>query len=197
MDWTDYLQASKDKPLHLLWREVEPYLEEGQVALELGCGAGAGVEFLASKGLQIIAVDQEPEALELTKARLKPNHEVHLVRAQFQDLGLDANSLDIIYAGFSLFFLRAWEFGQVWQRLLKALKEGGIFAGQLLGVNDDWAERGYTVHTLNEVQSLLHPFEILYFEEAERDGKTMVGTEKHWHVFHIVARKRAVEGSDA
>ena len=114
-----------------------------------------------------------------------------LLNEIIQDLGLDPESLDLVFAGFSLFFLRFWEFGQVWQRILQALKPGGIFAGQLLGVKDDWAERGYTVHTLEEVQSLLHPFEVLYFEEAERDGETLLREPKHWHVFHVVGRKIA------
>jgi tellurite methyltransferase len=77
----------------------------------------------------------------------------------------------------------------VWQRLVNALRSDGIFAGQLLGVNDDWTARGYTAHTRTEVQSLLHPFEILHMEEAERDGETALREPKHWHIFHIVARK--------
>lgn len=188
-DWSAYFKATVAKPLHPFWEHVDPHLKPGQVALELGCGAGTGVLHLVEKGLKVLAVDQEPEALEITKSRLPEGAEVHLIKAQFQDLGLDAESLDVVVAQFTLFFLRSWEFGQVWQRLLKALKPGGIFAGQLLGVNDDWADRGYTVYTLAEAQSLLHPFEVLYFEEAERDGETSLGEPKHWHVFHVVARK--------
>jgi SAM-dependent methyltransferase len=188
-NWSEYLKASLEKPLHPIWEHVDPLLKPGQVALELGCGAGSGVLHLLDKGLKVLAVDQEPEALEITRFRLPEGAEVHLVKAQFQDLGLDPESLDLVFAGFSLFFLRFWEFGQVWQRVLSALKPGGIFAGQLLGVKDDWAERGYTVHTLEEVQSLLHPFEVLYFEEAERDGETLLREPKHWHVFHVVGRK--------
>ena len=188
-NWSDYYAATLDKPLHPIWEHIDPHLKAGQVALELGCGVGHGVLHLVEKGLKVIAVDQEPEALEKTKERLPQQAEVHLLKAQFQDLGLDPDSLDLIVAGFSLFFLRTWEFGRVWQRLVRALRPGGIFAGQLLGVNDDWAERGYTVHTRSEIESLLHPFEILYLEEAERDGETAMREPKHWHVFHVVARK--------
>jgi SAM-dependent methyltransferase len=192
LDWSAFLQASAKCPIHPLWEFIDPELREGQIALELGCGAGAGVEHLVGQGLKVIAVDQEPEALAMTRERVNDHPDVHLVRAQFQDLGLDAESLDVIIAGFSIFFLRSWEFGQVWQRLLKALRPGGIFAGQLLGVNDDWRDEGVTTHTLAEVQSLLHPFDVIHLEEVERDGRTITGQNKHWHIFHLVARKREV-----
>ena|SRR5579862_926507 len=188
-DWSAYLAASVEKPLHPLWEQIDPLLKPGQVALDLGCGAGGGTLHMLELGLKVIAVDQEPEALEITRGRLPEGAKAHLVRSQFQDLGFDAESLDVVVAFFSLFFVRPWEFGQVWQRLLTALKPNGVFAGQILGIYDDWAERGYTVFTRAEVESLLHPFHIAYFEEAERDGETMLREPKHWHVFHVVATK--------
>lgn len=197
VNWPAYLKASRTKPLHPLWDEIDKYLPTEGVALELGCGAGAAVEHLVHKGLSVIAVDQEPDALQLTRERVGEDAPVHFVKAQFQDLGLDTNSLDVVSASFSLFFLRPWEFGQVWQRLLGSLKDQGLFAGQFLGVNDDWAARGYTVYNLNEVQAILNRFEILHLQEVEEDGTTTLGDEKHWHVFHVVARKRPAEQLDA
>ncbi len=189
-NWSSYFAASREKPLHPIWEQIDPYLQAGQVALELGCGTGAGVAHLLEKGLKVLAVDQEPEALEITRSRVPEGADVTLIKAQFQDLGLDPESLDVVVGGFSLFFLRSWEFGQVWRRLVTALKPGGIFAGQLLGPNDEWAERGYTVHARAEVEALLGTFDALYLEEVERDGETLLREPKHWHVFHVVARKR-------
>ena len=189
-NWPAFFKASLEKPLHPIWEHIDPHLQSGQVALELGCGVGAGVVHLVEKGLKVIAVDQEPEALEITRERLPEGADVHLLRAQIQDVGLEPDSFDIAVAGFSLFFLRSWEFGQVWRRTQKALKPGGIFAGQLLGVNDDWVARGYTAHTRQEVEGLLDRFEILFLEEVDRDGETILREPKHWHVFHVVARRR-------
>jgi tellurite methyltransferase len=188
-DWSAYFKATHDKPLHPIWEQIDPYLQPGSIALDLGCGTGIATAHLLEQGLKVLAVDQEPEALELTRGRIGENADATLVRAQFQDLGLEPESLDVVFAGFSLFFLREWEFGQVWKRIAAALKPGGIFAGQLLGVNDDWAERGYTVLTRDQVLDLLHRFELLHLEEAERDGETSLREPKHWHVFHVVARK--------
>jgi tellurite methyltransferase len=190
-DWSQYLKASLEKPLHPIWDHLEPYLKPGQTALELGCGAGSGVLRLVERGLRVLAVDQEPEALEITKSRLPEGADVHLLKAQFQALEFEPNSFDVIVAGFSLFFLRSWEFGRVWKQLGTALKPGGVFAGQFLGEHDDWAERGYCVHTRAEVEALLEGLELIWFEEAERDGETLLREPKHWHVFHVVALRSA------
>jgi hypothetical protein len=39
--------------------------------------------------------------------------------------------------------------------------------------------------------ALLDGLAIEMFEEEESDGVTPRGTPKHWHIFHIVARKPA------
>jgi len=43
--------------------------------------------------------------------------------------------------------------------------------------------------TRREPEDLLRPFDVGLFNEIEEDGTTVVGDPKHWHVFHIVARK--------
>lgn len=189
-DWPAYFKASLDKPLHPLWEQIDPYLAAGQTALDLGCGVGVGTAHLIEKGLRVIAVDQEAEALEITGGRLPAGADVHFVQASFQELGADEKSVDVIVAFFSLFFLSPLDFGRFWEKLTSALRPGGLFAGQLLGVHDDWANRGYTVFTASECYAVLDAFDILYFEEVDRDGETTLREPKHWHVFHVVARKR-------
>lgn len=46
-----------------------------------------------------------------------------------------------------------------------------------------------TFHTKKEAEKLLSGMEILEFTEEEKDDKPVVGDLKHWHVFHIIARK--------
>ena len=41
-----------------------------------------------------------------------------------------------------------------------------------------------------QVLSLFGDFEIIQFEENERDGKTGLGKIKHWHTFDIIAKKK-------
>lgn len=40
-----------------------------------------------------------------------------------------------------------------------------------------------------QVLSLFNDFEIIDFEEIEKDGKTGLGKIKHWHIYNIIARK--------
>lgn len=46
-----------------------------------------------------------------------------------------------------------------------------------------------THHTRAEAEKLLAPLVVERFYEEERDGTTVSGAPKHWHIFHIVARK--------
>ena len=33
-------------------------------------------------------------------------------------------------------------------------------------------------------------FEIIEFNEVEKDGKTGLGKMKHWHIFNVIAKKK-------
>ena len=41
-----------------------------------------------------------------------------------------------------------------------------------------------------EVLKLFENFDIVSFNEVERDGKTGLGKIKHWHTFEIIAKKK-------
>ena len=46
-----------------------------------------------------------------------------------------------------------------------------------------------THHTRQQAEALLSGLDLLLFEEEERDAPTALGRLKHWHVFHVVARR--------
>jgi hypothetical protein len=55
---------------------------------------------------------------------------------------------------------------------------------------DSWVGRaGITFVCRDDALGLLDGLELEMFEE-EADGVTPRGNAKHWHIFHIVARKR-------
>lgn len=41
-----------------------------------------------------------------------------------------------------------------------------------------------------QVLNLFDEFEIIYFQENEKDEKTVLGKIKHWHIFDIIAKKK-------
>ena len=68
---------------------------------------------------------------------------------------------------------------------------GGRFSGHLFGNKDSWAEDStMNFHTLSDINLLLENFEVELLSEEAHPGKTALGHEKHWHIFHIVARKK-------
>lgn len=75
---------------------------------------------------------------------------------------------------------------------MAALRVGGRFCGHIIGDRDSWTAYPHmNYRTREQVIELLAPFEIEWLEEEEHPGKTPLGVEKHWHLFHIVARKTA------
>ena len=84
----------------------------------------------------------------------------------------DLPSALLIHAGFSLPFCAPQEFPARWTRIRQALAPGGVFAGQLFGLNDTWADDpDMTFHARHQVQVLLDGLDIIRLEETERDGR--------------------------
>ncbi len=88
-------------------------------------------------------------------------------------------------------FIHRDRFSAVFSRLKNSLKPGGIFVGQFFGVNDSWntAESVMTFFTREQAHAQLAGLELLEFIEEDQDGATADGTPKHWHVYHVVARR--------
>jgi tellurite methyltransferase len=189
--WSGYLQATRDKPLHPLILQLEPHLPPSGRAIDLGCGVGHAVVWLAEKGWEVEAVDGNPEALQIVSNRLTDvtRPRVKLSESMLEDVELAPQTYDLVVAAFSLFFIRSREdFDQVWEVIRAALKPGGLLMTTLMGPHDDWAGR-CIVHDASEVESLLSNWQVLHLEEADQDGATSQGTPKHWHVYHVIVRK--------
>ncbi len=176
------------QPAHPLYEVLDAYLPPTGLAVELGCGVGTGVLRLLERGLDVVAVDNDPDVLEVLKKRLPDGARAILVESRIEEFTLPA--CDVIVGGFCLFFLSPKEFRALWKRMRAALRPDGLFAGQLLGVGDDWQSPRYTRLTRPQVERRLVGFETLHLEEVDRDGETIDGSAKHWHIFHVIARKR-------
>ena len=85
-------------------------------------------------------------------------------------------------------------FLELWARIVDALEPGGRFCGQFFGERDSWAapgsgKSGITFLSRAEASELLAGLEVERFLEEETDAERPVGKSKHWHIFHVVARK--------
>ena len=146
---------------------------------------------LIQQGWQVLAIDQQEEALRQLRNGIpfyQKNSLTTLCRS-FEDLS-ELPGSTLVNATFSLPFCKPDKFSGLWQLIVDCLLPGGRFAGHFFGVEDSWKDNpAMTFHQSFEVQQLLSGFTIEVFQEMNKDGKTVSGKDKHWHVFHVVARK--------
>jgi hypothetical protein len=98
----------------------------------------------------------------------------------------------LVNCSFALPFVPPERFPPTWQKIINSIRDGGRFAGQLFGPRDDWAKSGMTIVTRPALDALFAAFEFERLDEEETDGQAPgLGGMKHWHIFHVVAKKLA------
>ena len=190
--WAEYYDEFEDRePREMLLRVLGTFGSGEHLAIDLGCGSGIDTLAMLRAGWRVFATDAEPDAIRRLRDRvpddLSPGLNVVLARME----GVELPPADLVWAGFSLFFCRPDRFVDVWSRIRAVLRPGGRFAGQVLGDRDTWAGGDdVSSFTREQALALLDGLVIESVEEAEEDGDAW-GDQKHWHVFHIVARRPA------
>jgi SAM-dependent methyltransferase len=165
----------------------------GRLAVDLGCGEGTEALELLARGWSVLAVDTQEAGLAALRARIPaPAAErIRVLCASFTETDLPRAHLN--HAGFSLPFCPPQEFPSMWARIRQALAPGGVFAGQLFGIHDSWADDpGMTFQSRREAEELLYGLRILRLDETEQDGHAFSGP-KHWHIFDVLARTDSPE----
>ena len=186
--WRRYFDHAGDDPRETL-REAILHFEAPGLAVDLGCGTGRDTAELLRTGWNVVAIDGEQNAIDRLRARLADvDGRLETQVARFEDARWPL--CDLLNASFSLPFCPPDRFGEVWSRIVDSIRPGGRFSGQLFGDRDEWAGSGIVVQTRGEAEELLRPFEVERLDEVDEDGSTLFGTPKHWHLYHVVARKR-------
>ena len=191
--WAAYYEKLRERPpRRTLITALDRFGPDaaGSLAVDLGCGDGRDVIEMLRRGWQVVAVDNEAEALKQLQARPLPTgHELTPIQARFEEVPLPLG-LSLVNSSFAMPLCEPASFHTLWERIREALPEGGRFSGQWYGPKDSWAGRpGMTFVGRDEALAMLHGLELEMFEEEEDDGVTPRGNAKHWHIFHIVARK--------
>lgn len=193
-DWNRFFTFTKDSPPWSLVMRAAALAPRRGHALDLGAGTGRDTRYLLEQGFHVTAVDAEPRAVELLSAL--PQDHLRVVRSTFADFDFASGApYDLISAQFALPFTPRERFADMFARLKAALAPGGIFVGQFFGVHDQWntPDRAMTFHTRAEAESLVSDLEIIELTEEDVDSHTADGSPKHWHVFHILARRPAAQ----
>jgi len=186
-DWGRFYSFTKDSPPWPLLVRAASLAPVSRRALDLGAGAGRDTRYLLEQGFQVTAVDSDPRSVAMLRAL--PQANLLVVQSSFEEFTFA--SYDLISSQFALPFTPAEHFPEVFARVEAALAPGGIFAGQLFGIHDQWNVPGNTMTFLTRVgaEALLTDLETLEFTEEDADGHIADGSPKHWHAFHILARK--------
>jgi SAM-dependent methyltransferase len=192
--WADYYEKLRDRPpRHTVLTALQSFgaPPPGHLAVDLGCGDGRDVVEMLRRGWRVVAVDAEPMALRQLQARpdMPAGAEVTPVVGRFEQVALPPGFI-WLNSSFALPLCAPADFHHLWCDIRNGLLPGGRFSGQWYGERDSWAGRpGITFIARQEARELLDGLEIEMFEEEEVDRVTPRGNPKHWHIFHIVARK--------
>jgi tellurite methyltransferase len=185
--WARYYTATGDTPRDTLVAAADAFAAPG-FAVDLGCGAGRDTLELLRRGWRVLAIDGEAEAVERLLARAA-GERLETEVARFEDARWP--TAELVNSSFALPFCPPEAFPPLWSRVVASLPPGGRFSGQLFGDRDGWAgEPDMTFHSRAAVEDLFDGFELERFDEVEENGKTALGEAKHWHLFHVISRKR-------
>lgn len=206
--WTRYFNAAGGDPRPTLLAALEHFDAEPSVherlGVDLGCGTGRDTFELLRRGWRVLAIDAQEEAIQRLRQSDEPLVSSDRLGTQVADFeSARWPSADLVNASYALPFCPPGSFAGLWERITTSLPSGGRFCGQLFGDHDQWASvpdtsaaewtpsrNAMTFLTRSEVDDLLGDYAIEQLIEIDEDGPTATGPDKHWHLFHVVARKR-------
>ncbi|MEP5340896.1 MAG: class I SAM-dependent methyltransferase [Algibacter sp.] len=188
----DKIKKEKHPPAYTLSQTLNLTSSKDKFkAIDLGCGNGIDTFAMLEKGFDVLAIDKDSNAQLLLQKQISPKD---MVRLNFQNSSFEnldeLPSADLVNASFSLPFCHPHQFEKLWLNIINCISPEGFFCGHFFGPKDSWSSNSdMTFHNLQAVKKLFEGFELLYFEETAKNGKTLSGKEKFWHVFHVVAKK--------
>lgn len=196
-DWKAFIERRKDQPPRPLLVRAVGFVQAVDHAVDLGSGAMNDVRFLLAKGFKhVAAIDEILMANEV--AATLPPHRFDYIKSSFEDFDFPREGYDLVNAQNSLSFIAPDQFDRVFGSILLSLKKGGVFAGQLVGNQDDWAPRrpDMTFCTAEQTEQRFAELDVVEFDEGAEDLVLADGSIKHRHFIRFIVQ-RPVGGSPA
>lgn len=188
--WYKYAERARGKPPRPLLLEALQFAQGRGLALDIGAGAlNDSIELLKQGFAQVIALDAEPIAQDI--AETLPAERFTYAISTFEAFVYPAGKVDLFNAQYALPFIHPDHFPRVFAAIVASLAPGGVLTGQFFGDRDDWVGTdGMNFHNRQAVETLLAPLTVLKLEEEDDpNSQTLNGTPKHWHLFHVIARR--------
>jgi SAM-dependent methyltransferase len=162
-------------------------------AIDIGCGAGRDTKYLLKHGWSVIAIDKADLYDRISKYLTKEAMErFQFSKQEFENLKLE--NADLIVANFSLSFCKKDKFYEMWDKIVENINENGYFVGNFFVINYEWKDImiNQSFFTKEQVENLFDKFNIIKFDELEKDALTGEGKMKHWHYFSVIAQKKSL-----
>jgi SAM-dependent methyltransferase len=103
------------------------FIDESSVVLDVGCGIGRVMKFVATKCKEIHGVDTSTLILRRAKAEMKDLKNCNFHRCDFKKItGLPVNSFDLVYSFFTLQHMEKEDAYVCLLQIHRLLKTGGI-----------------------------------------------------------------------
>jgi SAM-dependent methyltransferase len=187
--WRKFMAATIGQPP---WPELvraADLFETPGDALDVGAGAGRDTAYLLGRGWRVTALDSSPSAAEALQRLAQRNLRVVVTPAQ----DFVPSDYDLVNAQFSLPFIPPDRFPETVARFRDSVRSGGVMAATFFGKHDEWnvPSNKMNFSTKEDVERIFTGLELIELAEVERDGNTADGAPKHWHVFHLTARRPA------
>lgn len=186
----DYYEKTKNTIARMNVRKFMDMEVAPKRCIDLGCGAGNDTIFLIKNGWKVTAIDKEDTEMIIKNYLNKEEQKsLEFIKSDFENINL--KSCDLLVANFSLPFCKKDYLKELWEKIEKSIIKNGYFVGNFLGINDTWINKPNMIFLRKEeVLNLFSSFNIIKFYETEKDAKTALGTEKHWHIFDVIAKKK-------
>ena len=191
--WERFIRITAGEPPWPRLARAAAMFEQPGDALDVGAGGGRDTAHLLREGWRVTAVDSSPFAATALK-RMPRQRNLQFILSPTQDF--EPGIYDLVNAQFSLPFIPPADFDRAVRRLQASVRPGGVMAATFFGPHDEWNIEGadLTFSTREEVERTWRGWELVELTEVDEDSHTADGTPKHWHVFHVIARRRAPSG---
>lgn len=194
-NWDNYHKITNNKPPRKnIIKFIEKYNNLTGNAIDLGCGAGCDTLYLIEHNWNVLSIDStNVESAIRNKLSYEKQDKFNFQVQKFEELHLP--KCDLIISNNALPFCNKEYFYNMWHEICNSINSNGFFIGNFFGLKDEWnigADKR-TFLSKEDVIELFKDFDILEFEEIEKDRPTALGKMKHWHTFEVVARKNVFD----
>ena len=162
------------------------FVKEGGHILDFGCGSGRDTKYFLDRGFKVTASDGSAEMVKLASAYLKMP-----VRLQeFNELD-DIDLYDGIFASASIMHLEFEKLIEVFPKMIRALKNGGIlYASFKYGIEDGYlGKRYYTNMTEKRLENLIGAYDELETAEMGTFGNEHPNQPSFKWIYVILRKK--------